>query len=184
MKTDRRVLVTKEMIGNAFVDLLIEKPIEKITVKELCLKARVNRSTYYRHYSDVEEVLKEKEDLLYKSVLESVKVISGEGKKTNYLVEIFYNLRQHKKLCKALLGQYRDRGFLEKIINIAHDRSIIYWGKEQPMETTGQLEKMYSFISNGTVAIIQDWVNSGMTESPEEIARFIQKASDRVAGLR
>ena len=60
---NRRVAMTKTMIKQALLDLLREKPLEEISVAELCRRADVQRSTFYNHYNIVEDVLKEvKED--------------------------------------------------------------------------------------------------------------------------
>jgi len=50
---DLRVEKTKGSIVNAFLSLRARKPLEKITVKELCQLARINKSTFYTHYSDI-----------------------------------------------------------------------------------------------------------------------------------
>ena len=50
---DLRVEKTKGSIVNAFLSLRAKKPLEKITVKELCQLARINKSTFYTHYPDI-----------------------------------------------------------------------------------------------------------------------------------
>ena len=57
MKTDARVRYTVHMIQNIFLELLKEKPVAKITVKEICERAEINRSTFYKHYQDVSMIL-------------------------------------------------------------------------------------------------------------------------------
>ena len=47
---DQRTQLTYSLLRQAFTDLLKQKPIQRITVKELCQKAGVNRSTFYAHY--------------------------------------------------------------------------------------------------------------------------------------
>ena len=49
MKNDHRVTVTKKMITESFLELIKEKPLAAITVKELCEKAHINRATFYAH---------------------------------------------------------------------------------------------------------------------------------------
>lgn len=49
-KIDLRVVKTKENITHSFLELLEKKSIEKITVKELCEKARISRNTFYQHH--------------------------------------------------------------------------------------------------------------------------------------
>ena len=47
---DNRVRVTKILIRHAFLQLLKEKPLQSITVRELCQNAGINRGTFYTHY--------------------------------------------------------------------------------------------------------------------------------------
>ena len=64
-KTDRRIAKTKKAIRNAFVKLLVEKDIEKISVKEIADLADVDRKTVYNYYAGVYEIREELEnDLL------------------------------------------------------------------------------------------------------------------------
>lgn len=50
---DIRVQKTETAIKNAFMELRSQKSIEKITVKELCRLAQINKSTFYTHYDDI-----------------------------------------------------------------------------------------------------------------------------------
>ncbi len=50
---DIRIRKTQRSIINAFLELRTDQPLEKITVKELCEKAEINKSTFYKHYTDV-----------------------------------------------------------------------------------------------------------------------------------
>ena len=50
---DLRVEKTRAAIINAFLALRAKKPLEKITVKELCALARINKSTFYTHFADL-----------------------------------------------------------------------------------------------------------------------------------
>lgn len=52
-KTDKRIEKTKRAIKNAFIELRAKKSLEKITVKELCELAYINKSTFYSHYEDI-----------------------------------------------------------------------------------------------------------------------------------
>ena len=50
---DIRIEKTKTAIHNTFLELRSKKPLEKITIKELCEKAQINKSTFYSHYKDI-----------------------------------------------------------------------------------------------------------------------------------
>ena len=53
MSKNLRIKYTKMFLKNAILELLKEKPLNKITIQELCDKAEVNRSTFYAHYLDI-----------------------------------------------------------------------------------------------------------------------------------
>ena len=52
-KADLRIRKTETAIKNAFIELRAKKPLEKITVKELCDLALINKSTFYTHFKDI-----------------------------------------------------------------------------------------------------------------------------------
>lgn len=65
MKTtgnDHRVRVTKMLIRRAFTGLLSIKPIQSISIKELCEQAGINRGTFYTHYQDIYDLLADVEN--------------------------------------------------------------------------------------------------------------------------
>lgn len=50
---DIRIEKTERAIRNAFLEIRAAKPLEKITIKELCALACINKSTFYSHYADI-----------------------------------------------------------------------------------------------------------------------------------
>ena len=54
---DRRIKYTKKIIKETFINLLEKKDLNKITVSEICKIADINRSTFYRYYLDVYDLL-------------------------------------------------------------------------------------------------------------------------------
>src|SRR5438045_1335236 len=55
-KIDRRVLRTRDRLGDALVALMQEKPFDAITVQEVLDRAGVSRSAFYVHYRDKEDL--------------------------------------------------------------------------------------------------------------------------------
>ncbi|MFU2206025.1 TetR/AcrR family transcriptional regulator [Streptococcus pluranimalium] len=56
---DKRVIKTKKAIKDAFVTLRQDKPIEKIYVENLCREALINKSTFYRYYTDIYDLVEQ-----------------------------------------------------------------------------------------------------------------------------
>ncbi|KAI4449856.1 hypothetical protein C823_004389 [Eubacterium plexicaudatum ASF492] len=69
---DIRMEKTEKAIKNAFMELRSKKPPEKITVKELCRLACINKSTFYSHYEDIYALSERMETETVESVLKSI----------------------------------------------------------------------------------------------------------------
>ena len=77
MASDARVRYTKMVIVQNFIKLLRQKPINKITVKEICDLAEINRATFYKHYLDVYDLLEKIESQFLAELLSKLR--SGEN---------------------------------------------------------------------------------------------------------
>lgn len=66
---NRRIKKTKKSIINTFLELRSKKPIEKITVKELCDKAEINKSTFYTYFKDIYDLSEHLESQIANEVI-------------------------------------------------------------------------------------------------------------------
>ena len=71
-RTDLRIQKTEQAIRNAFIELRTKKPLEKITVKELCALALINKSTFYAHYEDMYALSEAMEQETVDSIIGSI----------------------------------------------------------------------------------------------------------------
>lgn len=69
---DLRTERTKKSIIDAFIELRAQKPLEKITVKELAELAYINKATFYSHYHDIYDLSEQIENELISSVLKNI----------------------------------------------------------------------------------------------------------------
>lgn len=96
-KKDRRIEKTERAIKNAFIELRAGKPLERITVKELCDLACINKSTFYAHYTDIYELADCMEKETVTSIIRSIAHIE------EYTFENSAELT--RELCLAFLSQ-------------------------------------------------------------------------------
>jgi Transcriptional regulator len=176
-KEDRRVLYTKMFLRESLLELMKKKPVGKITPTELCRHANINRNTFYSHYSSPEALLKSIEDELYERIRLSVERSLRDDSITDFLNEVCREIYANRDLCRTLLSDYGDKDFLRRIVYLAHDNSIAAWKSLGIKDKDGQLELLFTFTTSGSVAVIQKWINEEMNTSPEEVARFIGKAT-------
>ena len=71
-KMDLRIQKTEKAIKNVFLELRARKPLEKITVKELCELALINKSTFYSHYEDIYALSEAMEQETVASIIGSI----------------------------------------------------------------------------------------------------------------
>ena len=69
---DLRIEKTEKGIRNAFIELRSRKPLEKITIKELCEHAYINKSTCYSHYKDIYDLSERMEEEVVSSITNSI----------------------------------------------------------------------------------------------------------------
>jgi AcrR family transcriptional regulator len=177
-KTDRRVKYTKMALKQSLLELMKNQPIEKITVKDICEGADINRGTFYTHYSDPYGLLESIENELFNEILTSIESSLKVGVISLLLAEIFKSIKKNGDLCRILFSEFGDKEFLRRIVYIAHDRSIAEWKRHIPEADERELELLYTFYASGSVAIIQQWIQNGMKESPETIQMFIEKITN------
>lgn len=178
MKQDHRVRLTKMMLRDSFFDLMQEKPVSKITVKELCDRAGVNRATFYSHYTDIYALYEEIERDLAQTIMHSLSTTINGGSLEAFSKDICTIIAKNEKLCMAFFGEYSDPDLLLRIVDTFRERSIAMWSRTRPDLTSSELSRFYTFMANGCLAIIRSWVQSGMKEGSEDIARFIEKMAN------
>ena len=78
LKQNRKTQYTQMVLKDSLMELMREKPVFKITIKEICENADINRTTFYAYYADQYELLKSVED----SIIEWVKAMISEISET------------------------------------------------------------------------------------------------------
>ncbi|MFC5711946.1 TetR/AcrR family transcriptional regulator [Thalassorhabdus alkalitolerans] len=71
---DRRVAQTRTLIRNTFAELIVEKGLDRVTIKDLTERADINRGTFYLHFQDKYDLLEQSEE----EILKGMKKIANE----------------------------------------------------------------------------------------------------------
>lgn len=171
---DKRIANTKKKVTNTLLVLLEKKKLEDITVLELCKKADINRTTFYKYYKDVNDLVLKIETSLVNDLKKYIPEI-----KRNYLIsftaKIIETIATRKEIYARLLGENGDHTFLRKILRLVYEESITEWQKLLKKASREDLEKIYSFIVDGSVGIIRTWIKNNCVDDPNNIAIFINK---------
>ncbi len=178
-KIDRRVMYTKMFLKESLLELMKEKPVDKITPTELCRKANINRNTFYSHYYTPRDVLSEIETEFSTQIIDSLQnqFTSEDIAISDMLNEICRIIYEKQDFCKILLSENGDAAFFETIINLGKGVILQGWRNQGVSLSDEKMEMFFSYIVNGSVALIRKWAASDMKNSPREVAELIQHAT-------
>lgn len=171
MKQDRRVQYTKRALKESLMELLHEKAIEKITVKELCERADVNRSTFYVYYGSPKELLDSIIDEMYAEMAAKPRDFENLHEFQKGVCE---SLMAYRELMLVMLGSSDLIGMLFRLVGIWEDQFRAAM-REAGLEGE-RCELVYNYISAGTCFAIGTWVTGGgMGLTADEMAAELEQ---------
>ncbi|MBQ7408530.1 MAG: TetR/AcrR family transcriptional regulator [Clostridia bacterium] len=148
MKTDARVIYTNNVLKNALLTYLEQKPLCKISVSEICTMAGVNRSTFYKHYDGCNELYEKIE----KEQLEEFKnsLINCNLNASLDVTYTIFNVKENQPaLCKLLAIESTHDAILNKIMKITYEHCLPAWKKHTANATENECKVLLSFLIRG-----------------------------------
>lgn len=197
-KSESKYFHTAERMDEALLSLLLEKNFEYITVKDVCARAGVNRSTFYLHYENTADLLGEAVAMIharYQSRFPSSRpvdtaAIAGLPKRDLFFITDQWLLpwldfvKENRRVYQAIHAQI-------DVFGAEHTYRKYFDGVFSPILSQYGIavekhEYMMAFYRHGLVAILLRWVESDCRESTAEIAEIIRlcvgRAADETAG--
>lgn len=174
---DRRVRKTKQQLRLGLTELLREKPVKDITVRELADRVDINRGTFYLHYRDVFDMVEQIENELFEQFREIINAESlqdVDGRPLHLLKSVFQFLADNADMGAALLGPTGDIAFVDKLKKLVRDKCLHDWMPMFDTEKTIMFEPYCSFVVGGVIALFQAWLETGQKQSPEQMARMAE----------
>ena len=167
-KAESKYFYTARLMGEALLILLEKKDIDYITIKEICEKAGVNRSTFYLHYDTIDDLFKETIERLNDEFISSfelkdakplIKIADKEDMifiKKEFLEPYLEFVKANKKILKMI----HKRPVLfknEKIYNQMSEELFFPILSKFGVPKEEQVFKL-EFFTKGTAAIIDKWL--------------------------
>lgn len=167
---NRRTLYSKKVIIEAFLLLLQEKNLNKITVTDICKEADINRGTFYSYYNDPFDLMRSIEDELIEKMMSAI-YISGEQ---NILNELLNLILINKELCKIIFNEKNSSRVLNTVLNSVHDLTITEIKKQFPNAHETHLEYFFTYSIGGIIEVIRKWINDDMKIPTEEVVQILE----------
>ncbi|MBR2716681.1 MAG: TetR/AcrR family transcriptional regulator [Oscillospiraceae bacterium] len=170
-KTDARVRYTRRVLKESFLTLLRDKPVNRITVKEVCELAELNRATFYAHYGDCFALMESIEQELLEAFGQSLRLIDSFD--VSALISAIYAMiEQHETACRVLIFQGASPSVLGRMIDLARESSITYWRQRLRRASDEELEMLYTHLSNGLMHVVVDGYDK---YDREDVIRFVNR---------
>ncbi|MCJ2148561.1 TetR/AcrR family transcriptional regulator [Bacillus paralicheniformis] len=176
---DRRSIKTKRAIKEAFLKLLHEKEINKITVSDLSRRADLGRGTFYLHYKDIFDLYEQIENELFDQLgrfyddyfpsEDPHNLLTFIEKTTEYIYQnaAIFTLLTKPKGNILTINKFKD--FFQR--KIFEELSMI----EQSENEVTCDEMEISFVVSGVVGVLEEWINEGMVQTPAHVAGVVHR---------
>lgn len=160
--------MTKECLYTALLLLMEKKPYEEITITEIAKKAGVSRMSYYRLYKSKDDILAQYADEVFGELLERIRG-SHTLDRLWLAEEIFHICGEHHILLKNVFHAKLYDRILENLLHYCRYLAEHVLGMEEGKDT-----EYWIYGEAGRFGmLILHWMESGMKETPEEMARFL-----------
>ena len=184
-KSESKYFNTAIRFDTALLSLLEEKPFEYITIREICEKAEVNRSTFYLHYENTSDLLKETTTYVldnfasYFSIdaesvvaqfancdLQDLKFINEK-----YLHPYLSFIKDNQQVFSAVLSQpstFDSKAIFKRLFDNIFKPILDRFHYPRDVQNYVMM-----FYLNGITAIITEWLKDGCQKSIEDISAII-----------
>ena len=171
---DLRIQKTIIAIKDIFSNMLLAMDYNKITVKELCDKAKINKKTFYKYYENLDFLLAELLDEFSNDFLNRIKdyTVPDDLEKINR--EFFKYSTEQGELYEKIICNAADRHIGSKMI----DKIVkATWNKSSDFNELDKYKKkiLLAFIYNVGIEIYRQWISDNKKISLEEIIDISNK---------
>lgn len=168
-KNNLRYKISSEKIETAFLTLILNNSYENITISQVCKEANINRSTFYCHYDDINDLIIKIESKFATSTAN----IFGYGQRQTHqaFIDMFTFIKENKYFYKAFLNiPYVTLAETNIKINVL--KNI---GDNTNIDKSNKMGIFYraSFFGAGIKEMCRLWLQYDCKETPEEMAKLL-----------
>ena len=164
-KNNQRKQNSVKNICTAFFDLLKDKDISEIRVSQLCMKADINRSTFYSSFIDIYDLADKIRTELEKDVLERLALDFKWTESKQDFLKLFTHISENQELYRF----YFKLGY--------DNRQLLLFDKclEISELTDEHLEYHVEFFKNGFNSMVKLWLDKNCEETPLQMRDILLK---------
>ncbi len=176
-KGDQRVRHTRDRLGDALVELLVQKPFDDITVQDVLDRAGVSRSTFYTHYRDKNDLFLSDAEDFFEAMATALSRFGDKSERVAPVQELFAHIADVRPFYNALV----ESGRMHDVMELGQEhfaRGIEQRLNEMPRSRTIPSDRRGAIAHGlaGTLfSLLAWWVQHGMTLAPDEMDTLFHK---------
>ena len=179
-KNNQRSRATDEKIVRAVFELMLtrHKTVDKVTVREICEKAEINRSTFYAHYQDVYDLVEKVEQSMSRQLTETFfRKLDESAPARDCFAEIFSFIREHREFYLYYLTESRQYGILQLTWETIRNRAAAVSADPRSFGVDTQEDLAYHgiFFLSGLSAMVRLWLQNGCREEPAALYDLLRR---------
>ena len=176
-KPDARVRRTRDLLGRALIELIVEKPVNEVTVQDVLDRSGVGRSTFYLHYRDKDDLLVSQLEMFLEMMSTSLSVRHDTSNRVAPVAEMFAHIGNQNKLARVL----SDSGHMKEFFDLAE--GYFARGIEQRLKESGRFPKIpqrelaarAAALSGSLLSLLRWWLDRGEKESPQQMDEMFHR---------
>lgn len=180
-KENQRIILTRQLLQNALLELLKTTPLHAISIRELCKEAGINRTTFYNHYGSQYDLLADISQRFLDSIaarLDRADFSDRESVHQRVAMVLAY-IVENRELSILLINNNIDPSFAERIFSLPKisdllEAALVNCQNERKRTAT------ISFVIHGSYKLLQDWINREDCLSPSEQTELMLELAQRV----
>jgi AcrR family transcriptional regulator len=180
---DLRVRRTRKLLTQALIEGTVEKGFAALTVRDITRRAMVNRSTFYRHYLDKDDLLEQHLNEIYEVVEEGG--IIGEGRNAGIIdegiIELFKQIQQFPDFYRVMLSAQADAFLSQRFRQQTQQRVLAYFHQTFPEAAsdpeTPPLDLKFTTIASAGCSALGWWLEQERPSPPEQFAHWLRQLS-------
>lgn len=177
-KEDRRVRRTKRLLTQGLTQLMQQKQVKDITVRELADLVDVNRGTFYLYYRDIFDMLEQIETELFDQFNQII-AAHQDGRILSQarpmFSDLFHFVADNQEMCRTLLSANGDMNFLQRLSNAVEERMRADWMTYPDGLTEAEFEYRYAFGVMGCVGLVRAWLENHCAEAADDMATLADR---------
>lgn len=175
---DKRVRRTQRLLWEALMGLLREHNLENIRVNDICQRAMVHRTTFYKHYQDKYDLLRHGIRAMYKKLLSDVDMHSSQLRLVNEPAPgqllLFKHVAEHADFYRLMLckgGNYLQDLIRSYLTETLEQKFYLFAANQQ--KNTVPVPIIVQFYAGAILTVVSWWLESGMQASPRQMALYL-----------